>query len=88
MSAPVLILFAAAGALLFRYWSWLRAWTISSRHEAIRVLGFRRWITGHAVVGHMPEAALPHVKRHFFSIVVMVVCLLTVIAIVWIDAVR
>jgi hypothetical protein len=88
-SAPVIVLFVAAlGALLFGYWSWMRAWRIASQHEPFRALGFRKWVMGYAAVAHMPDEAVVHVRRHFFSVIAVVVCLLAVIAIVWIDAAR
>jgi hypothetical protein len=89
LSMPILAILAAGiCALLFGYWSWVRAWIVSEQHAPFRQLGFRKWVIGYAAVSHMPDKAMVHVKRHFVSLVAFVVLMLVFVAMIWIDVAR
>jgi hypothetical protein len=89
LSNPLaLLLFAAAvAAFVFGIVSMIRAWRISWAHPPFAALGFKRWMMGYAALPYMPEAAMVHVKRHFFSVLTMAACLLALIAVLWIGRV-
>ena len=73
----------AIAAFIFGVVSIIRAWRIAGRHPAFAALGRKRWLMGYAALPYMPQAAMVHVKRHFFSTVAMAVCLLAMIAVLW-----
>jgi hypothetical protein len=74
-------------ALLFGTVSWIRALRVSATHPPFAALGLRRF-TGYAAVRHMPQAAMVHVKRHLFSILVMTACLFVLFVVRWIGDAR
>ena len=53
-------------------------------HPPFAALGRKSWLMGYAALPYMPDAAMVHVKRHFFSVLTMAACLLALIAVLWI----
>ena len=73
----------AIAAFIFGVVSMIRAWRIAGTHPPFAALGRKRWMMGYAALPYMPQAAMLHVKRHFFSTVAVAVCLLAMIAVLW-----
>jgi hypothetical protein len=81
----VLALIAVAiAACVFGVVSMARAWRVSASHPPFAALGRKSWLMGYAALPYMPDAAMVHVKRHFFSVLTMAACLLALIAVLWI----
>jgi hypothetical protein len=64
--------------------SMARAWRVLASHPPFAALGWKSRLMGEAALPYMPEEAMVHVKRHFFSVLVMVACLLALIVVLWI----
>lgn len=82
---PAFVLLAVAvGAFVFGLVSMTRAWRIAETHPPpFAALGFKRWMMGYAALPYMPDAAMVHMKRHFFSVLAMAACLLALVAVLW-----
>jgi hypothetical protein len=80
----LVLLAGAIAAFVFGIVSMIRAWRMSWNHPPFAALGFKRWLMGYAALPYMPEAAMVHVKRHFFSVLAMAACLLALLAVLWI----
>jgi len=55
----------AAGAFVFALIQILGAFRAANADPAFRALGLRKWVMGVFVFAHMPDSALPYVKRYF-----------------------
>jgi hypothetical protein len=84
ISLEVALIGVAIAACIFGMVSMARAWRVSASHPPFAALGWKSRLMGYAALPYMPEAAMVHVKRHFFSVLVMVACLLALIAVLWI----
>ena len=79
----VVLIAVAVAACIFGIVSMVRAWRISADHPPFAALGWKSRLMGYAALPYMPDAAMPHVKRHFFSVLTMVACLLFLIVVMW-----
>jgi hypothetical protein len=80
----VALIGVAIAACIFGMVSMAGAWRMSASYPPFAALGWKSRLMGYAALPYMPEAAMVHVKRHFFSVIVMVACLLALIAVLWI----
>ena len=81
LAVGLIVLTAAAFAIGLV--SLLRAWRLAARHQPFRDLGHKRWFMAHRVLPHLPEAAVPHMKRHLFSLLVMTSSLAALFVLIW-----
>ncbi|MFN3853464.1 MAG: hypothetical protein ACK4M0_03620 [Phreatobacter sp.] len=73
MAAPLSVAavwLVAVGAWLVAVWSCFQAWRISERHPPYRALGLKRFVNWMGTFRHMPDEAMPHLKRLYLAIAV------------------